>query len=196
MAARGLELSDEKTRITQIEDGFDFLGQNLRKYEGKLLIKPSKKSVKALLDKVRKIVHRNASATQAALIQMLNPVIRGWAMYHRHVVAKTSFSLIDSHIWQLLWQWARRRHPAKGARWVKDRYFHADGPRSWTFATTSRVGGLIHRFRLFRAMTIPIVRHVKIRGRANPFDPAWQDYLTRRRIATRSVALFGASPWC
>lgn len=196
MAARGLELSEEKTRITHIEAGFDFLGQHVRKYDGKLLIKPAKKSVKALLDKAREIVKSNASATQAAVIQTLNPVIRGWALYHRHVVAKASFSLIDSHIWQLLWRWARRRHPAKGARWVKDRYFHTDGPRSWAFATKSPAGGDIHRLRLFRAMTLPIVRHVKIRGLANPFDPAWQAYLTRRRTASSSVELFGATPWC
>ena len=94
LAARGLELSEEKTRITHIEEGFDFLGQNVRKYDGKLLIKPARKSVKALLDKVREIIKGNASATQEALIQKLNPVIRGWAMYHRHVVAKATF-LID-----------------------------------------------------------------------------------------------------
>jgi N-terminal domain of reverse transcriptase/Group II intron, maturase-specific domain len=75
-----------------------------------------------------------------------------------HVVAKASFSLIDSHIWQLLWKWARGRHPAKGAWWVKGRYFHADGPRSWAFATKSPVGSDTHRLRLFRSMTIPNVQ--------------------------------------
>jgi RNA-directed DNA polymerase len=196
MAARGLELSAEKTRLTHIAGGFDFLGQNVRKYSGKLLIKPAKKSVKALLDKVREIIKGNASATQAALIQQLNPIIRGWAMYHRHVVAKATFSSIDSHIWNLLWKWALRRHPMKGARWIKERYFHADGSRSWVFATTSTVDGDIHRLRLVRAMTIPILRHVKIRGRANPFDPAWRSYFAHRHAATRFVELFGATKWC
>jgi RNA-directed DNA polymerase len=196
MAARGLELSAEKTRLTHIAEGFDFLGQNVRKYSGKLLIKPAKKSVKALLDKVREIIKGNASATQAALIQQLNPIIRGWAMYHRHVVAKATFSSIDSHIWNLLWKWALRRHPMKGARWIKERYFHADGCRSWVFATKSTIDGDIHQLRLFRAMTVPILRHVKIRGRANPFDPAWMSYFTRRQAAKRSVELFGATEWC
>jgi len=150
MAARGLELSEEKTRITNIAEGFDFLGQNVRKYDGKLLIKPAKKSVKALLDKVREIIKGNASVTQEALILKLNPVIRGWAMYHRHVVAKASFSSIDSHIWQLLWKWAMRRHPMKGARWVKNRYFRADATRSWDFATKGPAGGSTSGFRLFR----------------------------------------------
>ncbi|MQT77282.1 group II intron reverse transcriptase/maturase, partial [Pseudomonas helleri] len=88
MAIRGLELSEEKTKITHIAEGFDFLGQNVRKYQGKLLIKPANKSVKALLGKVREIVKNNKSATQANLILQLNPIIRGWAMYHRHVVSK------------------------------------------------------------------------------------------------------------
>ncbi|WP_429262044.1 group II intron maturase-specific domain-containing protein [Paraburkholderia atlantica] len=171
MAARGLELSEEKTRITNIAEGFDLLGQNVRKYDGKLPIKPAKNSVKSLLDKVREIIKGNASVTQEALIQKLNPVIRGWAMYHRHVVAKASFSSIDSHIWQRLWKWARRRQPTKGARWVRNRYFRVDGHRSWDFATKRPADGSISGFRLFRAMTIPITRHVKVRGLANPFDP-------------------------
>ena len=196
MAARGLELSEEKTRITNIAEGFDFLGQNVRKYDGKLLIKPAKKSVKALLDKVREIIKGNASVTQEALILKLNPVIRGWAMYHRHVVAKASFSSIDSHIWQLLWKWAMRRHPMKGARWVKNRYFRADATRSWDFATKGPAGGSTSGFRLFRAMTIPITRHVKVRGLANPFDRAWTTYFARRRTAKRSVGLPGATQWC
>ncbi|MBN0763772.1 group II intron reverse transcriptase/maturase, partial [Pseudomonas aeruginosa] len=82
---RGLELSDEKTQITHISQGFDFLGQNVRKYAGKLLITPARKSVKALLDKVREIANANKTATQANLILTLNQVIRGWTMYHRHV---------------------------------------------------------------------------------------------------------------
>src|ERR1035437_1974309 len=196
MAARGLELSEEKTRITNIAEGFDFLGQNVRKYDGKLLITPARKSVKALLDKVREIREGNASVTQEALIQKLNPVIRGWAMYHRHVVAKASFSSIDSHIWQLLWKWASRRHPRKGARWVKNRYFRVDGQRSWDFATKGSADASISGCRLFRAMTISITRHVKIRGLANPFDPVWDTYFARRRIAKRAVKLFGATPWC
>ena len=196
MAARGLELSEEKTRITNIAEGFDFLGQNVRKYDGKLLIKPAKKSVKSLLDKVRKIIKGNASVTQEALIQKLNPVIRGWAMYHRHVVAKASFSSVDSHVWQLLWKWARRRHPTKGARWVRKRYFQVDGLRSWDFAAKASPEGRDNGLRLFRTMTVPITRHVKIRGQATPFDPAWDSYFARRRTAKRAVELFGATPWC
>jgi len=197
MTARGLELSDEKTRITHISEGFNFLGQNVRKYTGKLLIKPAKDSVKSLLAKVREIIKSNAGATQAAVIHKLNPVIRGWAMYHRHVVSKTAFSSVDSQVWQLLWKWATRRHPTKGAQWIRNRYYHADGTRSWEFAVKGPIGSNAHRLRLFRAMTISITRHVKIRALANPFDPAWIPYFTHRRTVKRSVGEFGAtSPWC
>ncbi|MNB93681.1 Group II intron, maturase-specific domain [compost metagenome] len=183
MAIRGLELSEEKTKITHIAEGFDFLGQNVRKYQDKLLIKPANKSVKALLDKVREIVKSNKSATQANLILQLNPIIRGWAMYHRHAVSKSLFSSIDAQIWRLLWTWALRRHPNKGAGWVRQRYFHTVRYQNWVFAAQTKVGGIVQRWWLFRASTIPIVRHVKIRGLANPFDPAWSSYFARRRAA-------------
>ena len=185
MAVRGLELSEEKTRITHIAEGFDFLAQNVRKYDGKLLIKPANKSVKALLEKVRDIVRTNKGANQANLILQLNPVIRGWAMYHRHVVSKSRFSSIDTQIWRLLWRWAMRRHPSKGASWVRQKYFHAEGYQNWVFAADKQVGDSIQRLRLFRATTIPIVRHVKIRGMANPFDPAWSSYFAQRRVVKK-----------
>jgi RNA-directed DNA polymerase len=157
LAVRGLELSEEKTRVTHIADGFDFLGQNVRKYAGKLLIKPANKSVKALLDKVREIVRQHRSATQRNLIVQLNPVIRGWAMYHRHVVSKAHFTSVDAHIWRLLWKWAMRRHPTKGTGWVKNKYFRVEGNRSWAFTARSQAHGVT---RLFRAAAVPIVRHV------------------------------------
>lgn len=148
---------------------------------GKLLIKPANKSVKALLEKVREIVRQHRSATQRNLIVQLNPVIRGWAMYHRHVVSKSHFTSVDAHIWRLLWKWAMRRHPTKGAGWVKNKYFRVEGNRTWVFTARSQTHGVT---RLFRAATVPIVRHVKIRGQANPFDPTWSSYFARRRAAT------------
>lgn len=196
VAERGLELSEEKTRITHIAEGFDFLGQNVRTYGDQLLTKPAKKSIKSLLDKVRDIIKGNATATQAAVIQQLNPVIRGWAMYHRHAAAKATFSLIDTHIWQMLWRWSVRRHPTKGARWVIRRYFRQRGTRSWAFATKGAADGTTVGLQVFRASTVAVTRHVKVPGAAHPFDPAWTEYLARRRAAQRSVKLFGATPWC
>lgn len=113
---RGLQLSPEKTCITPISEGFDFLGQDLRKYNGKLLVKPFKKNTHAFLDKVRHLIRANCAAPQADLIAMLNPIIQGWANYHRHVAAKATFRKMDSEIWRALWRWATRRHPGKGRR--------------------------------------------------------------------------------
>ncbi len=138
LSARGLELSPEKTGITHIDKGFDFLGVNVRKYNGKLLIKPSKKNVKALLDKVRDTIKDNKTAKQINLINLLNPIIRGWANYHKSVVAKETFKRVDSEIWQSLWQWAKRRHPDKSPVWIKEKYFKTTGNRNWVFAAEDR----------------------------------------------------------
>ena len=120
---RGLSLSEEKTKITHITEGFDFLGWNMRKYNGKLLIKPSKANVKAHRTKVREIIKANKTAKEVNLIRLLNPVLRGWANYHRHVVAKEAFARNDHAVWSTLWEWAIRRHPNKGKRWVKKSLF-------------------------------------------------------------------------
>ena len=120
---RGLELSAEKTHVTHIQKGFDFLGQNIRKYGRKLLITPAQKNVQAALTKIRGIIEKNKSATQENLIVQLNPVIRGWANYHRHCVAKRAFARMDFEIWRKLWWWSCRRHPRKNAVWVKNRYY-------------------------------------------------------------------------
>ncbi len=86
MKERGVTLSAEKTLITPIEDGFDFLGQHVRKYNGKLIIKPSKKNVKAFLEKVRKVVKEHQGTTAGNLILLLNPLIPTCIQwYHSHM---------------------------------------------------------------------------------------------------------------
>ncbi|WP_429500380.1 group II intron reverse transcriptase/maturase (plasmid) [Robbsia andropogonis] len=123
MADRGLELSPEKTVITHVSQGFDFLGQNVRRYRnGKLLITPAKKSVRSLLLKVKLLVRQLWGAPASTVILRLNPVIRGWANYHRHIVAKRTFSHVDHRIFYILWRWAKARHPKKGLRWIKQKY--------------------------------------------------------------------------
>src|SRR5436309_6533300 len=134
MRERGLQLSEEKTRITHIEEGFDFLGQNVRKYRGKLLIKPTRESVRGLLEQVRSVIKGNKQTTAGKLIAQLNPIIGGWAMYHRHVVSSQTFSQVDHAIFQMIWQWVKRRHPTKGRRWMKEKYFHQIGARKWVFS--------------------------------------------------------------
>src|SRR5437763_3344887 len=139
---RGLQLSPEKTLITHIEDGFDFLGQNVRKYKTgkrhKLLIKPSKKNVAAFLEKVRDIVKANKPLPAAKLIAKLNPIIRGWANYHRHVVSKKVFSSVDEMIYQTLKRWINRRHPRKTEAWKAKKYFKTYGGDNWVFFAKER----------------------------------------------------------
>lgn len=181
LAERGLVLSPEKTKITHITDGFDFLGWNLRKYNGKLLIKPSKANVKAHLDKIRAVIKANKTAKQANLIRLLNPILHGWANYHSHVVAKETFARNDHRIWSMLWRWAVRRHPNKGARWVKEKYFKTRGTRNWVFAATEKQeDGTERELTLFQESDTPIQRHVKIKANANPHDPKWDRYFESR----------------
>lgn len=180
LAERGLVLSPEKTRITHITEGFDFLGWNIRKYDGKLLIKPSKANIKAHLDKVRQIIKGNRTAKQVNLIHLLNPVLRGWANYHRHMVAKKTFAYVDTQVWRMLWQWSIKRHPNKGARWVKAKYFKTRGTRNWVFAAKDEKEGK-KEVRLVSESDIPIRRHIKIKADANPHDPRWEQYFEARR---------------
>ncbi|MRR55670.1 MAG: group II intron reverse transcriptase/maturase [Deltaproteobacteria bacterium] len=177
LATRGLVLSQEKTKITHIEEGFDFLGKNVRKYDGKFLLKPSKKNVLRFIEKVRGIIKGNKTVTQDRLINKLNPVIRGWVNYHRMDVASKTFATVDHEIWKTLWQWARRRHPNKGAQWIKKKYFVRQGARDWIFACNEKASG---REKLVYAKQTPIRRHVKIRSEANPFDPEWGEYFEDR----------------
>jgi RNA-directed DNA polymerase len=180
---RGLVLSPDKTRITHIDEGFDFLGQNLRKYDGKPLVKPSKKNTHAFLEKIRGLIDKNRSSSQEMLIEILNPVIRGWANYHQHAVASEAFSRVDFEVWRRLWLWAKRRHPNKSSNWVRKRYFHTLGSRQWVFAveTSKRnaKGQPIWKS-LARAEATKIRRHIKIRKDANPYDPQWQPYFKER----------------
>jgi len=180
MSERGLTLSPEKTVITHIEEGFDFLGQNVRKYkagkQNKLLVKPSKKNVQAHLEKVRDIIKNNKALPAGKLILLLNPIIRGWAQYHQHVVSKKIFSSVDDAIYQMLRRWAKRRHPKKSKTWIEKKYFTTIGGNNWVFY--GEVDG--RTYYLVDTTSIPIKRHVKVQGKANPYDPEWESYYEKR----------------
>ena len=178
---RGLELSEEKTKITHIDQGFDFLGHNVRKYNGKLLIKPSKKNVKCFLKEIRRTIKTNSSVKTETLIYLLNPKIRGWANYFRHVVSSKVFSYVDDQIFRALFNWAKRRHPNKGIRWVEDKYYRSEGSRNWIFsAEVNKTGGKVKYVDLFKASQVKITRHVKIQADATPFDSNFLDYFIKR----------------
>lgn len=193
MKKRGLALSPEKTVITHIDGGFDFLGCNIRKYKGKLLIKPSKKNTKTFLDKVRGIIKLNKSVTQEMLIMKLNPVIRGWAEYHKYIVAKHTFNRVDYEIWQSLWNWAKRRHPKKGKRWIAKKYFHRIGFETWVFSIHRKEPAKndIQQIRLVSTSDIEIRRFVKIKSQANPFDIKWTQYFEERETDKMRISLKG-----
>lgn len=178
---RGLSLSQEKTKITHISEGFDFLGMNIRKYNGKLIIKPAKSSVKRFLADIRETIKSNAASRAENLIYLLNPKIRGWANYYRHVCSKTTFSYVDHVIFETLWRWSVRRHSNKGLRWIKDKYFRSNLFRNWIFsAITKGREGVAKHLDLMQASKVPIKRHVKIRGDAIPFDPKYHAYFNQR----------------
>jgi RNA-directed DNA polymerase len=184
---RGLELSEEKTLITNIDGGFNFLGYNLRKYgKGKLLIKPAKEAIQRFLDGIRGFIKANVAIKTEALIQQLNRKIRGWANYYRHVVSKYTFQYVDHQIFLALIHWIKRRHPERSAAWRKQRYFRANGLRQWVFFAKRRdAQGKVTYDELFHAGSVPITRHIKIRANAHPYDPAYRDYFTQRARAQR-----------
>ena len=171
---RGLSLSEEKTRISHINDGFDFLGFNIRKHKGKLLIKSSKASIVSVKRKIKDILKTNMSSKTNNLIGMLNPIIRGWANFYRHVVSQEIYDKIDSAIWKMTWQWAGRRHPNKPLKWIKSKYLQRKGFRNWVFCEK---GG---KLQLLQMSDTPIRRHIKIKANANPYDPHWHEYFEKR----------------
>ena len=180
LAERGLELSSTKTRVTHIDDGFDFLGVNIRKFDGKLLTQPAQKNVKAMLDKVRAEIKAHPQARAGDLIRKLNPIIRGWANYHRHGASWRTFWRVDWQINQALWRWSRRRHHKKTAAWVKQKYFPQAQGRQVFSGTILNQAGEVRPTRLSQAHETVIRRHIKIKGAANPYDPEWELYFEAR----------------
>lgn len=165
---RGVELSREKTLITHIDDGFDFLGWNFRKYNGKLLIKPSNKSVQMFLKEVRDTINANKSSSQSMLIMKLNQQIRGWRNYHKHSVARDVFERVDNEIFQALWRWALRRHKEKGKIWVKERYWHTVDKDKWVFYDNKREFTHMNQ-RLMKLSNAKIIRHIQVQKDKNPY---------------------------
>ena len=181
LSTRGLELSTEKTLITSMDEGFDFLGFNHRHYDGKLLIKPSKKKVLDFCNRIGTEIKALNGVEQEVVIKKLNPILRGFANYYKGVVSKETFSYISSRVWQYLWQWAKRRHPNKNTKWTRKRYFKTINGNKWTFATTtSDRQGDSKVFYLYQIAYTSIERHVKVKGNASPDDPSLKEYWEKR----------------
>lgn len=179
LTQRDLTLSGEKTKITQIEDGFDFLGQHLRKYGDKCILTPSKGAVKSLLAKTLKIIKNLSEHCVWEMIERLNRIIRGWANYHRHICSKKTFSYVDSRIFLQIWKRVVRKHSSKSKGWLRKRYFRSEDSRNWIFYATRKTDRGETRIQdLFYASSTKIQRHVKIRSAANPYDKNWQRYFS------------------
>jgi RNA-directed DNA polymerase len=183
LKVRGLELSEEKTKIVHSTEGFDFLGYNIKHYDNettgyradkftnkqgfKLLIKPSKKSIKAHSDKIKEVLRKRKAATQEEIIKELNPIIRGWTNYFKNSVASETFNRMDHLMWEKMWAWSKRRHNGKGKSWIVDKYFHTIGRRKWNFATAK--ANEIDKV-LCKHTDTKIKRHVKVKAGKSYYD--------------------------
>ena len=176
---RGLAFNEGKTTVVPVTSGFDFLGFTIRRYpNGKLLTTPSKAAIRRIKGRLRAEVRYLWSAKTGAVPYAINPIVRGWAAYYRHGVSKRVFTELDAHVWELTWQWAKRRHPKKPKRWIVDQYygqFNRGRQDRWIFG--DRDGGLfLHKFAWTR-----IVRHEMVKGAASTDDPTLTDYWAGRR---------------
>jgi RNA-directed DNA polymerase len=178
LAPRGLAFNEDKTRIVTLEEGFDFLGFTVRRYHGKLLIKPSKAAVRRIRERLRSEVRSLRGANAQAVIARLNPVVRGWAAYYRTVVSSETFTALDHYLWKLTYKWAKHSHPNKPTRWIIRRYFgtfNKSRHDQWVFGDRDS-GAYLHRFAWTK-----IVRHQMVRGTSSPDDPALAEYWAARR---------------
>ena len=189
LAKRGLTLSEEKTVISYIKDGFTFLGQTFRKRGRKLHIKPATEGIIALRRKVGTIIRKHVSAPMEALIKELNQTLRGWANYHRHVVSSEVFSRIDTYVFEQLWRMLLNRHPRKSKKWLFRKYWTA-GDRKHIFAVKFKTKkGIIKVYQVVRICSIGIRRHIKIKAAANPYLPEFSKYFWQRRNNKESKLL-------
>ncbi|WP_232520056.1 group II intron reverse transcriptase/maturase [Actinosynnema pretiosum] len=175
----GLSFNEDKTRIAHLDDdGYDFLGFTVRRYNGKLLVKPSRDAVARIRRRLRaEILSRNGDDV-TALLRALNPIVRGWSAYYRTVVSKKVFNDLDSYVFHLLYKWGLRRHPRKSRRWMISRYFgrfNKSRNDNWVFGD-HETGGYLQKFSWTR-----IVRHVMVIGTASVDDPTFTEYWARRR---------------
>ncbi|AFZ10284.1 RNA-directed DNA polymerase (Reverse transcriptase) [Oscillatoria nigro-viridis PCC 7112] len=182
LKTRGLELNEDKTNIVHIEQGFNFLGFNVRHFQESCLVKPQKEKVKLFLREIREWLKTNKHASPEAVIQYLNPRIRGWGNYYKHGVSSEVFSYVDHQIFQAIWKWSLSRHPNKGKKWVAGKYFITVNGRKWNFhAAVEDRNGRKKNLILTKLGDLPITRHVKIKGTASPDDPNLTEYWEKRR---------------
>lgn len=183
LSERGLELSEEKSKITHISEGFDFLSQNIRKYKGKLIIQPSKKSIQSFKEKIKTIIKNNRGIPAHALIRLLNPVIRGWSNYHKGICSKRCFRKLGKFIFFQLKRWAKYQHGNQNRSWIYKRYFLNNHFQDMRISNKG-----IYSYRLYRIAYVPINYHVKIKSKANPHLKEFDKYFLKRKKWRENLA--------
>jgi RNA-directed DNA polymerase len=195
----GLTLNQSKTRIIHTlkskdrnKAGFDFLGFSIRQYpvttraKGyKTLTKPSLESQKRHRKVIDEMLRRLTAETQEEVIRALNPIIKGWSNYFRSGVSGKAFGSMDHYVFQKLWKWARWRHPNKGLRWIKRKYFRRYKGNNWRFATSDNNRLALHS-------ETHIKRHVKVQGTRTPYDgdtKYWSNRFIKRTPSIQDLAM-------
>lgn len=187
----GLELSDDKTRIIDIDEGFDLLGFNFRKYQTRgqktLLIKPQKEKISGIKKKIKDAIRSCRGLSQRVVIEKLNPIINGWGSYYRHVVSQEVFTDIDHETYWKLTRWALRLHPNKTDAWSRRRYFHNENGRNWSFSDTLSHKKLIHMAK------IPIKRFIKVKSGHRVYDASYdtRKYWEKREYMNAKDSIYG-----
>jgi RNA-directed DNA polymerase len=183
LAERGLELNTERTKIVHVKDGFNFLGFNVRSYNGKCLVRPQKEKMQAFLKAIRAWLKTAKSIPPAAVISHLNPIIRGWSNYYKKVNSKKVLAYVEHQIWHAVYHWCLSCHPQKSKHWVLRRYFKFANGRTWTFFGTvlSQPDGGVKVIFLFRPSEVPVKPHVKVAGTASLDDSSLREYWSKRK---------------
>lgn len=175
---RGLAFNEDKTRIVHAEAGFDFLGCNVRRYHGKLLIKPSTAAIRRIRERLRTEMKALRGSNVGAVLRKINPIVRGWSAYYRTVVSSEIFTQLDNYMWRLAYKWATHTHPNKPKHWIVNKYFGAFNKARqdrWVFGDRDS-GAYLLKFAWTK-----IVRHQLVNGPASPDDPELADYWANRR---------------
>jgi RNA-directed DNA polymerase len=179
---RGLTVSPEKTRVVHIEQGFDFLGQNIRKYRNKLIMEPSKDSTTSFKQKVKSIIRNARGWNAGSLIEKLNPVVRGWTIYHRCIQSAKIFGKMHEILYRSLRNWAKHNNSGKTSKWIRNRFFGLSAKGRFSCMSTD-YRGKRKLLELISPRDIRLVRYIKIKRESNPFNPDWLDYFRMRRVA-------------
>jgi RNA-directed DNA polymerase len=177
LTPRGLAFNEDKTKIVPLSQGFDFLGYNVRRYNQKLLIKPSEAALRRIRKRLATEMRALRGSNVMAVLAKLGPIIRGWAAYYRGVVSSRLFSGLDHYLWQLLYKWATWSHPNKPKSWIVDRYFgklNKFRNDNWVFGRDSDAY-------LIKFSWTSIVRHVMVKAGSSPDDPGLTEYWAERR---------------